>query len=96
MLTPQIEKIKKESTVIRQEVRERTIGYVTAALGMVAGLAWNEAIKEFIGVFFPMGSNSILAKFIYAAFITGVVVVLTIYLTKVLKGGDEEAAANDK
>jgi len=38
-------KIKAEQMRIREEVRKKTIGYIVAALGLVAGLAWNDAIK---------------------------------------------------
>jgi len=43
-----IEKIKKgikeETREIRDETRERLLGYVTGAFGVVAGFAWNEVI----------------------------------------------------
>ncbi len=76
------EKFREESARVRREVRERTAGYITAALGLVAGLAWNEAIKAFIEYFFPVSQNSILAKLIYAIAMTIVVVVLTVYLMR--------------
>ncbi|MBI4159908.1 hypothetical protein HY504_01950 [Candidatus Wolfebacteria bacterium] len=55
---------------------------MTAALGLVAGLAWNEAIKAFIEYFFPVSQNSILAKLTYAVLLTIIVVVLTVYLVR--------------
>lgn len=80
----------EELNQIRKEVRERTAGYITAALGLVAGLAWNDAVKSLIEFFFPMSQNTLLAKFLYAGIITAVVVVLTMYLTRLIskKEGD--------
>jgi len=46
----------------------------------VAGLAWNEAIKALIEYLYPLDKNSLLAKFVYAALITIIVVVFTTYL----------------
>ncbi len=55
------------------------------ALGLVAGLAWNEAIKALINHLFPLDANSILAKFVYAVVITGVVVIVGIHLARLSK-----------
>lgn len=84
------EKIKQKVSDINKEVRSRVAGYIAAAFGLVAGLAWNDAIKSFIEYFFPLKENSLWAKFGYAAFITIVLVVISIYIVKVLKGGEEE------
>lgn len=65
---------------LREKVRTQTIGYITAAFSLVAGLAWNEAIKTTIDSFFIFGHDSIWAKFIYAAILTLILVVVTIYL----------------
>jgi len=77
--------IKKGSEEIRREVRERTVGYVTAALGLVAGLAWNEAIKAFIEYFFPLQQNTLTAKLLYAVSVTIAVVFLSVYLVRITK-----------
>ena len=67
---------------IKEQIREQTAGYVTAALGLVAGLAWNDAIKALIEDLFPFAKTGILAKFIYAVIITAVVVIVGNYLLK--------------
>jgi len=59
--------------------------YIAAALGLVAGLAWNEAIKALIDYVFPLSKNTLIAKFSYAGLITLVVVLITIYLARVLE-----------
>ena len=65
------------------EVREKTFGYIIGALGLVAGLAWNEAIKSVIDYFFPSSQNGLLAKFLYALLITLIVVVISTYLVRI-------------
>ena len=78
-------KIKEEEKEIKKEIRERTLGYITAALGLVAALAWNEAIKASIEHFFPLSRNTLLAKFIYAVLMTLVVVIMSVYLARLFK-----------
>ena len=86
MADPQSTQSKRlrASEEIQQQIRERTIGYITGGLGVVAGLAWNEAIRTTIEVLFPLKKDTLPAQFVYAAIITVVVVVFTIYLTKLI------------
>ncbi len=53
-----------------EELRSQITGFVLAALGFVAGLAWNEAIKALIESIVPIGSGGIVAKFSYAIVMT--------------------------
>jgi len=75
-------KIKEEELRIRKEVKEKTMGYILAALGFIVGLAWNDAIRTSIEYFFPLNQDSILAKLIYAFLITLIVVLTTVYFVK--------------
>ncbi|MBI4225078.1 MAG: hypothetical protein HY617_01985 [Candidatus Sungbacteria bacterium] len=75
---------------LRQEVRERTLGYVIAAFGLVAGLAWNDAVKALIEYMFPLKENTISAKIIYAILITLVVVACTMYLNHLFQKDEAE------
>lgn len=59
------------------DVRKQTITYIVSAFGIVAGLAWNDAIKSLIEFIFPAGSGSLVAKFIYAILVTLAVVLVT-------------------
>jgi len=77
-----IETIKSKGGKIKKEFQKKMIGYIVAAFGLVAGLAWNEAIKALIEYFFPMSQSGMLAKFIYAIVITLVLVIVTVYLTR--------------
>jgi len=79
------EKLREDRSKIRKEVRERTFTYLVAAFSLVAGLAWNEAVKSLIDYFLPLSTNTLLAKFTYAVFITAAVVTFTVYLERILK-----------
>src|SRR3989344_6815094 len=81
-LGEKIGKIKEESSGIEKEIRSRTVGYIVTSFGLVAGLAWNEAIKSLIEYFFPLGQNTLLVKFLYALLITLLIVVLSVYLLR--------------
>ncbi len=66
--------------MLHEEIRKQTLGYIVGALGLVTGLAWNEAIKALIEYLFPLSQNTLLAKFIYALLITAIVVIFTNYV----------------
>ena len=76
------EKIKTESSKISGQVKEKTLGFILTAFGLVAGLAWNEAIQTLINSFFTVNKNSILAKCVYTEVMTLLVVILNVYLTR--------------
>lgn len=63
---------------VRKEIRKQSLGYILAAFGFVAGLAWNDAIKALIDFAFPLGTDSLVAKFLYAASVTVLVIIATI------------------
>ncbi len=73
-----------KKALLRAELREKTTGYILTALGLVAGLAWNDAITSFIKYFFPLDTNGIIIKFIYAIIITIVIVIVSNSLLRVL------------
>jgi len=74
-------KLEKEN--LKQRVREQTIGYIATALGLVAGLAWNEAIKGLIDSIYPSTNGGGLgAKFIYAIIVTIGIVIVSSYLLR--------------
>ena len=66
----------------REKFKKQTIGYLMAAFGLVAGLAWNDAIKSLIEFLFPLSGSSIWIKFIYAVAITILVFVVGNYVLK--------------
>ncbi|MBI2013625.1 MAG: hypothetical protein HYS87_02255 [Candidatus Colwellbacteria bacterium] len=80
-----MQKIFEDTKRVRVEVRERAVGYITAAFAFVAGLAWNEAIKAFIEFLFPLSKDTILAKFVYAILLTIILTIIAVYLVKFSK-----------
>ena len=72
----------KQSPSIIRQTRLQTIGYILTALGLVVGLAWNDAITTLINTMIPLGKDGLAAKFIYAAIITVIVVVVSLYIQK--------------
>ncbi len=85
------EKLISEMAKVRSEVRNRTVKYIVAALGLVAGLAWNDAIKSLIEYLFPQDQNSLKAKLVYAVVITFIVAVLSFYLSQLEKKEEKKA-----
>lgn len=81
-INSKVEVIKKETANLQKEFQEKTVGYIMAALGLVAGLAWNEAIKGTIEYFYPTGNSGLLVKFIYAFLITAFLVIISLILAK--------------
>lgn len=77
-----VEEIRGKSATINAELRKEVFGYITAAFGLVAALAWNDAIKSLIESLFPLSKNTLLAKFLYAAVLTAFVVVVVKSLIK--------------
>ena len=54
---------------------------IGAALGLVAGLAWNDAISSSIRLIFPSdNASSLVLKFIYAITITVLIVGFVFYM----------------
>ena len=85
-----MKKLRQQVSDINREVKNKIAGYVTAGLGLVAGFAWNDAIKSSIEYFFPLEENSLWAKFIYAVVITLGVVIVSLYLVNLLKEKEEK------
>ena len=80
------EKIKnafRKITNVEKEAILKTLTYIMAAFGLIAALAWNEAISELINQYFKHGSN-IISKFIYAGVVTFVAVIISLYISRII------------
>jgi hypothetical protein len=55
---------------------------VTTALGLVAALAWNEAIQELFSQIFGEAGGALAAKFFYAFLVTLIVIFATIAVSR--------------
>ena len=76
---------------LRQELLKQMVTLSTAGFGLVAALAWNDAIQafvaEYIDKYISVGSG-IISRFIYAVVITSFAVFVTYQLTKI--SGEEK------
>ena len=72
----------------REELRSKILTFVSGAFGLVAGLAWNDAVKELILYLYPAATDTVMAKFVYAILITIIVVIIITYLERVFKSDE--------
>jgi len=86
-MSDQQQQEKKQS--LRLEVLEKMSSLVTAGLGLVAALAWNDAIKKLFEVLFGKQST-LLAMFLYAILITVIIVFITIKVGQAINKIKEE------
>jgi hypothetical protein len=74
-----------EKKSFKKELLEQMLTLSTAAFGLVAALAWNEAIKTFVDQFiqpyFP--DTAIYYKFFYAIIVTLLAVIITYQLSQI-------------
>ncbi len=79
------------------EVLDKMVQLVTAAFGLVAALAWNEAIQGLFTLIFGEAGD-LAAKFLYAVLITVIVVFITVRLgrlaERVKKDEGDEASGS--
>ncbi len=90
MLNDIKEEIKKETTNIKAEIKQKTFGYILTAFGLVAALAWNDAITNLINYLFPFEKNTVIIKFVYALIITFIVVFVSVYINRLSSKSDEK------
>jgi len=73
---------------MHKQILEEMLKLATASFGLIAALAWNEAIKEIVNVyvrpFFGQGSG-LISLLIYAVFVTILAVLVAYNLTKLIK-----------
>lgn len=77
---------KKEEEALHIYFVEKVVTLMTGAMGLVAALAWNDAIRKlFERIFGTQGSGDITAMFIYAIIVTAAVVIVTYRLTRIVE-----------
>lgn len=67
---------------MQKEVIEKVAALITAAFGLIAALAWNEAIQEIFRLVFG-DQSGIWAMLFYAVVVTIIAVVVTIWIGRV-------------
>jgi hypothetical protein len=73
---------KKPPPNLKLEIIEKLSGLMAGGFGLVAALAWNDAIQSLFRTVFGTASN-LLAKFLYAILITLLVVFITVRIGRV-------------
>ncbi|MBP6930270.1 hypothetical protein KBB60_01570 [Patescibacteria group bacterium] len=75
----------------RVELRQQIFKYVLAAIGLIAGLAWNDAIKSIIEYLFPYSAaGTVLVKLLYALIITLLIVMFSVYTASMLEAEEKK------
>lgn len=90
LLGQKIKKLEKHSNVIRSQFQDKFLIYILSGFGFVAGLAWNDFVKNFIEYLFPLQGDNLWAKFFYALFVTLILVVASIYLGRLQDKNNKE------
>lgn len=71
---------QEEQKNLKIEVLDQVSKLAAAGFGLVAALAWNDAIKAVFSAIFPSPEGNLAAKLGYALVITIIVVIITIQL----------------
>lgn len=66
----------------KKEVKEKMLTLILAGFGLVAALAWNDAIQTLFKVLFPK-SEGVVGKFAYAVIVTVLIVFISSNLKKI-------------
>lgn len=74
--------IPKRIGKARSAVLEQLTTLVTAAFGLVAALAWNDAISTIFATYIDKPGNSVVAAVTYALSVTIIAVLVTLWLGK--------------
>ncbi len=72
---------EEKPTPLKVEVLEKIAALITVAFGLVAALAWNEAIKAIFKEIFG-SAETIAPMLIYAILVTIIAVILTIMVAR--------------
>ncbi len=75
---------EQEKKDLKIEVLEKVSSLATAGFGLVAALAWNDAIKAMFDKLFPQPGGNLIALTSYALIITIIVVIITIQLGRLV------------
>ena len=74
---------------------ETTAALITSAFGLVAALAWNEAIKTAVGLWLE-GGDEVIGLVIYALIVTVIAVIATLLIAMALAKAKGLVGAEEK
>ncbi|PIQ67786.1 hypothetical protein COY25_02860 [Candidatus Uhrbacteria bacterium CG_4_10_14_0_2_um_filter_41_7] len=92
VISKHINEAKVEAEQFAGKVWEKVTGYLLTAFGLVAGLAWNDAIKAIIQSIWPLETDGIKAQLVYAVSMTFLVVLVASLFVKLSKKNEKDAA----
>ena len=78
------------------EVLDKFSELITTALGLVAALAWNEAIQQLFTQLFGEAGGALAAKFFYAFLVTVVVIFATMSVSRAAERAKKLEAEREK
>jgi hypothetical protein len=78
--------LNNEVSKFKKAFKENFITLIVSALGLVAALSWNDAIKAAITALFPAESD-LIYKFYVAIIVTIIAVVITYFLSRIKTNG---------
>lgn len=84
---------KEEKKRLHIEVVRQMLTLATSGFGLVAALAWNSLIQEFVATYIKewLPDGKMISLLLYAIIVTVLAVVVTLQLSKLLKTIDPEA-----
>ncbi len=91
---------EKKRDEFKLEVIQTFATLITAAFGLVAALAWNEAIKSIIGVAFNnpvytgIESAALAGLFVYAIIVTIIAVIFSIFIARSARKAKDRVASH--
>ncbi|MBR6038116.1 MAG: hypothetical protein IKP53_05225 [Candidatus Methanomethylophilaceae archaeon] len=83
------------SEEFKVQLLETFAALITAAFGLVAALAWNEAIKAAVASVFNTG-DELLGLVVYAVIVTILAVIMTLLIARALGKAKDALAASKK
>ena len=76
--------LNDEFSKFKKAFRNNFVTLIVSALGLVAALSWNDAIKSAIAALFP-SEKDLIYKFYVAVAVTIIAVVITYFLSRIKK-----------
>lgn len=88
--------MSEKSNEFKVQLLETFASLITAAFGLVAALAWNEAIKQMVAVVFN-SSDDLVGLCVYAIIVTVLAVIMTLLIARSLNNAKKALhLANDE
>jgi len=81
-LKQKVRALEDEKNRVERDLRKITVGYIIAAFGFVAGLAWRDVSMALVEYLFPISKDTILAKFLYAILVSIALAFASIYILR--------------